>query len=239
MKDLSNARTLRIKRNCIQITFIIIVSIIITVYTGTHSGHSIRYLAARGVYVFLLLMGLYMIRPKGNLHSKTFESVSVKEKSFTIIPVLALCIFAATFPMAVNPIWNGEIPEHRNQYEEMADAILDGHLYIDHGNISQELLDMDNPYDKDARTEAGVEYEWDHAFYNGHYYMYFGVVPVFLLFIPYKLLFGRSLVTYHATQIFTALIIVGIFTLFYKLVRHYCPKITWGGIFRCRWRCPG
>ena len=44
-----------------------------------------------------------------------------------------------------------------------------------------------------ARKEAGVSVHWDHAYYNGHYYMYFGVVPVLLLFLPFRLLTGQAL----------------------------------------------
>lgn len=66
------------------------------------------------------------------------------------------------------------------------------------------LLQMDNPYDPQARVDLGVDYRWDTAYYHGHYYMYFGVVPVFLLFLPFRLITGMSLTTYHATQVFVA-----------------------------------
>lgn len=40
---------------------------------------------------------------------------------------------------------------------------------------------MDNPYDKSARDEfqkaTGEEPLFDVAYYDGHYYVYFGVLP--------------------------------------------------------------
>lgn len=133
---------------------------------------------------------------------------------------LILTILFCTLPMGLSPVWNGEMPAHRNQYELMADAILDGKLYIDY-EADEKLLEMENPYDPEARDKLGVSYHYDHAFYNGRYYMYFGVAPVFLVFIPYKLIMGTSLTTYHATQIFVGAFIIGIFALF-ELIR----KIT-------------
>ena len=116
--------------------------------------------------------------------------------------------------------------KNKNQYELTADAFLNGQLYLDYGDMDPRLLAMSNPYDTKARRELGVRYHWDHAFYNGRYYMYFGVVPVFLLFIPYKLLTGVSLTTYHATQIFVGLSIIGLFAFFRLLSKRFFPKLS-------------
>ena len=74
------------------------------------------------------------------------------------------------------------------------------------------------------RERLGVKYNWDEAYYNHHYYMYFGVVPTIILFIPFKLLTGNALLTYQATQIFASLTIIGLFYLFYILCRKFFPK---------------
>lgn len=59
----------------------------------------------------------------------------------------------------------------------MADSLLEGHLYLDYSDVDPRLLRMENPYNPEARTEQGVAVHWDHAWYEGHYYMYFGIVP--------------------------------------------------------------
>ncbi len=147
----------------------------------------------------------------------------------------ALCVFVCTLtvmlcilPMGLSPVWNGEIPGHRNQYEIMAESILAGHLYLDREDIDPKLLAMENPYDPWAREEQGVDFCFDHAFYKGHYYMYFGVVPVFLLFLPFRAITGTSLVTYHATQVFVAVFIVGIFALFHFIKKRFFHEMPWG-----------
>ena len=116
--------------------------------------------------------------------------------------------------------------KNKNQYELMADALLKGQVYLEYGDMDRRLLEMPNPYDTKARRELGVRYHWDHAFYKGRYYMYFGVVPVFLLFIPFKLITGTSLTTYHATQVFVGMSIIGLFLFFRLLSKRFFPKLS-------------
>lgn len=133
-------------------------------------------------------------------------------------------ILAGTLPMGFSPIWNGEIPEWRNQYEELAESMAEGHIDLN-DPVDPKLLEMDNPYDFNARVNQGVSVAWDHAFYNGHYYMYFGIVPVLLLFLPYRLITGSALTTFHATQFFSVLLILGIFSFFMLLIRVFIKKL--------------
>ena len=169
------------------------------------------------------------IRAMGaKIHNATID-FSQRRNRILILIVVALVLILCLEPMGWAPLWNGEQPGHRDQYEKMADSFLKGHLYFD-SEVDPALLELDNPYDRDARQEAGVEYRqwndmWDHAYYNGHYYMYFGVVPVLILFLPYQVLTGGSLTTYHATQLFGAFYIAGIFLLFAYLTKKIFPKL--------------
>lgn len=140
-----------------------------------------------------------------------------------VLCTMAVCVL----PMDRFPFWNGEIPGHRNQYELMAENLLNGRLHFEYGDEDL-LADLENPYDPYERQDAGVYYHWDHAFYNGRYYMYFGVVPVFLLFLPYRLLTGTSLLAFHATQIFVVFIIAGMFALFHMLRRLFFKRMPFG-----------
>lgn len=151
---------------------------------------------------------------------------SRKIQQWLTLALVVCIVLCCTIPMGFLDLWNGEIPGHRNQYELMAEAILDGKLYIDYQE-TDELAQLENPYDPEERDAAKVSYHFDHAYYNGRNYMYFGVAPVFLLFIPYRVLTGHSLTTYHATQLFAALTIVGIFVLFDLLRKRFFPKMPY------------
>lgn len=159
-------------------------------------------------------------------HGLNAQNSSVYKALLSIlmcIITVAVCIL----PMGALPLWNGEKPDHRNQYELMAEAILDGRIEFDYGD-DDALSQLENPYDPVARKEARVRYHWDHAYYNGHYYMYFGIVPVFLVFLPYRVLTGTALTTYHATQIFVTFSVVGIFVLFDLLSKLFFKKLNYG-----------
>lgn len=170
---------------------------------------------------------LFCLRPKAWLHSMTWEMADNRARRLVVL-VLVLTVLVCTLPMGLSPSYNGEDPSFTNQYELLAESMLSGKLYIDYEDIDPGLLEMENPYDYEAREAQGISYHWDHAFYKGHYYMYFGVVPVFLVFLPYRMITGVSLTTYHATQIFVAVYLCGLFLLFYSLARRFFSKISVG-----------
>lgn len=176
------------------------------------------------LYAGVAALLLFAFRPGSALHRATVETCPPWKVLVTVLAAAATAA-ACLWPMGKLPLWNGESPAHRNQYELMAEAILDGRIEFAYGD-EDTLKDLENPYDPDAREEAGVYYHWDHAYYKGHYYMYFGIVPVLLVFIPYRLLTGASLTTYHATQFFTLLIIAGIFALFWMAARLFFRKLS-------------
>lgn len=137
----------------------------------------------------------------------------------------ALVALSCMLPMGLSPKYNGEEPEHRNQYELITEAFLAGQLHFQYDDVDARLLAMENPYDAGERERLGVYCHWDYAFYDGQYYMYFGVVPVLLAFLPYRLLTGRTLAGYHVAQLYAGVFIAGIFALFWLLGRKFLKKM--------------
>lgn len=177
------------------------------------------------MWLMIAALVLYAARPSSRMHRIKVKHTFLAKRLFTVLMALAtvaLCIL----PMNLFPIWNGEIPGHRNQYELITEAFLEGRLDFGYGD-EEALLALENPYDPEEREEAGVRYHWDHAYYNGKYYMYFGVVPVFLAFLPYRVLTGTALPTLHATQAFAALAVLGIFALFHLLSRLFFKRMPY------------
>ena len=98
-----------------------------------------------------------------------------------------------------------------NQYGDLANSLLHGHTWLDLP-VSPGLKALKDPYSLSARLAIGKHGQisfWDHAFYHGKYYCYFGVVPAILFFMPYEILTGKMLLSGWA--IFTALMIANIF----------------------------
>ena len=150
----------------------------------------------------------------------------MKKRIIIIVSCLST-ILISILPMGLSPEWNGKNMYHRNQYELLADSFIKGRLDIEYDKVYYESLSkLENPYDFELRNEKNVIYKWDHAYYKGKYYVYFGVVPVIIIFLPYRFIAGKSLNTYHATQIYVAIFIIGIFYLFYYLKKKTKSKIS-------------
>lgn len=181
-----------------------------------------------GVAFWLIFVFFIFVNSKKSVLRTTTIDNPGKGGYIAIVLTCITLIAACVLPMGLAPFWNGQIPMHRNQYELLADSIMNGHIYIDYDDIDPKLLAMEDPYNYEERIANEVIYHWDHAFYKGHYYMYFGVVPVFLLFIPFKLLTGRTLVTFHATQFFVMMAIVAFFILFYMIAKKFFSKLPIG-----------
>ena len=105
-------------------------------------------------------------------HYLATDEITLLHK-IVIVFTLLMSILVTVLPMSLSPYWNGSIPykADKQQYDRMADALLQGHLYIDNGDIDPALSMMENPYDSVLRETWEVEYHWDEAYYNNHYYI--------------------------------------------------------------------
>ena len=164
-----------------------------------------------------------MKKTKTVTKKKGFQDIRLNKAQWITLVVMILACIAVTKPMSLNWVWNEASWGHHGQYEKMTDAILSGHLYMDY-DVDPKLLELENPYDRGQREANGVAYEFDHAYYDGHYYMYFGIVPVFLVCIPLRLL-GIYVTSTDCTQIMAVGAIVGLFALFYAIYKKYAPKL--------------
>ena len=98
---------------------------------------------------------------------------------FTYFIIQALMNSSAYFIKYDNLILG--IDSSRHIYYEQLDAYVKGRLSLD-VPVDSRLTALSNPYDPYAR--AGINALWDHAFYNGKYYCYYGHAPIYLVMLP-------------------------------------------------------
>lgn len=159
------------------------------------------------------------------------SGLSKSKASLNLALIIATLIISigAAFSMSLNPYHNGTYPEHRNQYEELSEALMHGHIYLHEDEDVSALLAMEDCYDFAERERLGISFEWDHAFYNGHYYMYFGIVPELLLFLPFRAITGHVLPGWIGTAIFAVLSIIGLSLLISSFGKKYKNSLHTGG----------
>ena len=139
---------------------------------------------------------------------------------FLAITAVLLVVLINSNPVFINPQW-----EHHRQYHKLAEALSEGHFYLD-DKADPRLAEMENPYDYSERMlKVGLSgFLWDHAYFEGKYYVYFGVVPCLLFYLPYYLFTGAHMPTYIVVFITTFMTAAGIMLLLREIVKKWFPK---------------
>lgn len=121
--------------------------------------------------------------------------------------------------------------DNAQQYAELAKSMAEGKLYLEE-NPPDWLKHMEDPYDRGARDElqkaTGEDYLFDVAYYDGHYYVYFGVVPVILFYLPFYLLTGSNFPTAIGVLVAVAAFAIGCSALLHRFARFHFKQVSLG-----------
>ena len=93
---------------------------------------------------------------------------------------------------------------------------------------TDELNEFAHPYDSDALDTAGIPYNWDHVYFNGQYYSYYGIAPVILVFLPYHLITGYFFPDAIAVLLFAIIGMIGLTKLYMEFLHKLFPKTPVG-----------
>lgn len=115
---------------------------------------------------------------------------------------------------------------------ELVDAFENGSVSLLHKPEST-VIQFENIYDDTLRNVMGQQYEWDHVYYNGNYYSYYGIAPVILLFLPYHKLTGYYFPTSAAVLIFSIIGLWGLTALYSRFVKKFFPSLPLGDAAAC------
>lgn len=176
--------------------------------------------------LFMAMLIIYIIRPGSALYKIRY---SFKEGSqrWLILLLLLAQMLSVVYVVRRNPEFVSPTWEHHYQYHKLAVSLTEGHFYLN-DEPSEALRAMDNPYDYLKRDADGVPYIWDQAYYQGKYYVYFGILPVLTFYLPYYLITGQAFPTYMGIILTEIAIIIGVFMLLHILVKKYFKRISLG-----------
>ena len=186
----------------------------------------------RLIILWIVITLLFMFRPGSLLYTIKVDLNNTHQFVLTAVIVLLIMGFMAE----VGSVFLEDNWEDTNwlaslQYNYMAESILHGKTYleIEPPAILQEL---ENPYDVTVRNQAladaGEMAVTDYAYYNGKYYCYYGIIPVFLFYIPYLVLTGKQLNSGILAIVFTCVFVAAAFWFIYTLVRRYFKNVSLG-----------
>lgn len=100
---------------------------------------------------------------------------------------------------------------------------------------SEKLLELDNPYDLTQRDSSGLErgkdYLWDTAYYKGNQYIYFGILPALLVFLPFYIITKQYLKISVFIFIISVCVLVLLKKIFLKIIDRYFKNIPFKNVF--------
>lgn len=220
-----------------------------SIYLNAH--HPFDFNTTRFVATLFILTLCCIFRPHSAVYRMRMRENPGKTRAGVIAAIVVECFLCASFLFYGSNMvgvatsvynqgeWDGvslvnsfEVGgENAQQYAELAKSIASGKLYLEE-DPPQWLKSMDNPYDKGARDEAqketGEGYLFDVAFHNGKYYVYFGLVPVLLFYLPFYLITGSPFPTALGVLIAAILFICGASALLDRFARHHFERVTLG-----------
>lgn len=169
--------------------------------------------------VLLALLAVYALRPQSGLWHRRWLAGNVCDRAAGVVLAVILAVFIVVVPfwepgntgVATKnynvAFWDGEnkVSFIYEQYGALAHSLLNGRLDLEE-DPPEELLALDNPYDPTARSAAQANSRWDHAYYNGRYYVYFGVVPCLLFQLPFEAITGIQNLAYPPCMVVMGLL---------------------------------
>ncbi len=181
----------------------------------------------RVLVVFLIIMAVYIVRPKSPFYKHILNLKSKRQK--LVLGIIIFVHISGFIGVSVlNPKFVFMGIEHHLQYSQLTDSLLEGHVYLDK-EPSQTLLDMDNPYDSNYRKQLMKEnkdtYLWDRAYYNGKYYVYFGIVPVLTYYLPFKLITGLDFPNFMGVLVTACIFIFAVLGLIHRIIQRWFKNV--------------
>ena len=173
----------------------------------------------RFAFIFVLLLALYAFS-KAKVFNENYSEKNLKQELILLLVTLIfMFLIIGLRGTCIDDLYN----------EKYVEAIRNGKTYID-VEMVEGFDKLEDPYDPQLRDSYGYvrdeDYMWDTAYYKGHTYMYFGILPILIAFLPYNVIFKKVL-PYDAVSMVVAILIVvilkGIYT---KILNKYFKEIS-------------
>ncbi len=171
-----------------------------------------------------------------------YEKTNFKQHIGFAVLICAMLIFNFLVSYTVYGFKDNELAaEFIKMYShQMTDALLKKQLHLDI-EVPKALRVAERPYDNEYRKLKGMFINWnnksldtlenallgDRTYYKGKFYSYFGMVPVIILFAPYKLITGNYLPSSMGAFLFASLATVLLMLLWKQIVQNYLKNLPY------------
>ncbi len=183
-------------------------------------------------YFLIVILGTFLY---GMLNSALLLAASGKTRRLCKVAAAVITVISLT--LAIEIVFK-ELPDGglKKQFElrsgdqiteEIVTAFEAGQVSLTE-KPTAELMALDDPYDWGVRDSSGAYYRWDHVYYDGKYYSYYGIAPVVLLFLPYHKITGNFFSTNIAVLIFCLIGLIFLTMTYDAIMKRWFRKIPAG-----------
>lgn len=174
----------------------------------------------RCAILFLIISFAYFIKTS-EFFKEEYSSKNFKQE-LLLLAILAIFFVILSY-INIYSINNDEIEFYSKNF---VDAIMNGQVAL-LDEPSDEFKALENPYDTQERNnvERDKDYLWDTSYYNGKQYVYFGILPLLITFLPYHFITKKYLKMYIVVFIFSVLCFILLKEILLKLLSKYFNKI--------------
>ncbi|MCR5652489.1 MAG: hypothetical protein K6F88_01670 [Ruminococcus sp.] len=184
------------------------------------------------MYLRFLLIALLALLSYALFSSKALKATFENNSTKCFAAMLALFLAALVCMTAVigYKLPDGGLgadfqsPATNQINQEIVDAFEKGHVELD-VQPSEGFKALSNPYDWSLRLAKSENGAWDHVYFNGKYYSYYGVAPVFVLFLPYHLITNHYFPTDIAILLFSIIGLAFLSWLYFEIISRFFKKL--------------
>jgi hypothetical protein len=145
------------------------------------------------------------MQPKNDKNTKNIQG---RASQYGSLLGWSLGVLLLVFTAVTSTQYHEGLRQNKSQYHRLTESLLSGKTYLELP-IPKGLLALKDPY-KASETQKFIDAHakeplWDTSYYKGRVYLYYGVVPVASLFVPYKALTGHHMDMRLALLVFSIL----------------------------------
>lgn len=172
---------------------------------------------------FLIVFGILIARFFCKYEENLNEEYSPKNLTQELVLLFVIALF---FGISIFINQNSIEPNNKIYNEKFVNSVYHGSFSLEE-KPSEALMNLKNPYDDLERSELerGEDYLWDTAYYNGKYYVYFGILPLLVFFLPYYFITKKYLDMAIVIFVISMFIFILIKEILLKIVNRYFDKI--------------
>jgi hypothetical protein len=173
----------------------------------------------RLLFIFAGLALLYIFLLERSIWNADCVTVAKWKIVLPAVLFVFFSIVAFVWPACNQAVRNAGL----NEYAVLADSLMHGKVSV--GEASELVKGMENEIV--FWNSYSGEVKFDYAYYNGKYYVYFGILPCLVFFLPYRLLTGHDMPNYIPVVSLCVIMLLEIYLLLGMLIRRYFRNVPY------------